>query len=734
MKKRKNVARITVILITVLAASVLGAVGGVAAYAYRNVDFEADEALFAASRSGNVTRFYYDGSGEGSNDFSKYEPIELDFVSGSAEYREWYSYSEIPPGLKNAFIATEDREFYDHHGVNVKRTAAALLGYATRLGDGFGASTITQQVIKNVSGDNERTARRKLNEIIRAIHLEYAHSKEEIFEVYLNVVPMGEGVAGVGLAAERYFGKEPLNLTLAECATLVGITNAPTRYNPYLNYDACLKKRNVILHSMLECGFIDEHDYTAAINQPIILTERTSNAAHVYSWFVETVCDDLIADLMREHSYSYDAARILVFNGGLSVYTTLVPVVQTSLEKCFEDSGRLPTEINNGLGMAMAVYNNRAELCGIIGSAGKKTANRLLNNAIVPHPPASALKPLALYAPLIDSGAITWSTIVDDSPVEIYENTDGSVTEFPHNSPDVYSGEISIADALANSKNTIAVRLYKMLGAESIYKNLTEKYGFDTIVRNEKKKGGGTVTDLAVSPLALGQLSYGVSLRRLTEAYTAFPSEGRLYNSRSYVICLDSSGKPLLEKKSDYTHVFSTECAQVMNQMLMRVVERGTAARITLDSIVDTAGKTGTSSLSRDKLFVGYTPYYTAGIWCGYASGQGSFRSSTHLELWNTVMTDIHEKKLSNTEAVKGFATNRVARVAYCSNTGLRFSPGCANDGASTLEYGFFIHGTEPRRICKHDEYAPVCKNVFMSYDFTFQFNYDRIIKKRRGS
>ncbi len=731
-KKTKNAAKIIIILITVLAASILGAIGGVVTYAYHNVDLDADEALFAAARSGNVTRFYYDESGEGYDDFTKYKPVELDYVSGAAEHREWYSYSEISEDLKNAFIATEDRAFYDHHGVNVKRTAAAMLGYITGIGDGFGASTITQQVIKNISGDNERTARRKLNEIVRAFHLEYTHSKEEIFEVYLNVVPMGEGVAGVGLAAERYFGKEPCELTLAECATLVGITNAPTRYNPYLNYDACLKKRNVILHSMLECGFIGESEYSSATSEPIRLTERVKNSARIYSWFVESVCDELIDDLMREHSYSYDAARILVFNGGLSVYTTIDPKVQSTLEEYFEDTNILPSEVSDGLEMAMVVYNSRAELCGIIGAQGVKSGNRLLNNATVPHPPASALKPLALYAPLIDSGEITWSSIVDDSPVEIYENGDGSITEYPHNSPDVYSGEITVADALTNSKNTVVVRLYKMLGAEKIYKNLTEKYGFDTIVRSAKASGRGTVTDLAVSPLALGQLSYGISLRKLTGAYTAFPAQGRLYESRSYVLCLDSQGNRLFKKESDFKRVFSRECAQVMNQMLMRVVKQGTASRITLDTIVDTAGKTGTSSSSRDKLFVGYTPYYTAGIWCGYTDGNHSFYSSAHLDLWDAVMKEIHEVKLRNIEHPDTFDTSRVARVAYCKNSGLRFSPHCLAE--DSLEYGFFIRGTEPRAICKHNEYEPVVQSsCFINNDFTFSFGYGKIRRRREG-
>ena len=731
MKKRS--LKIITVLITVFTASILTAICGVAAYAYYNIDFAADEELFAAARSGNVTKFYYDRDGMGLDDIAKYQAAEYEYVSGAAEHREWYAFSEIPEDLKNAFIATEDRKFYKHNGVDLKRTIAAVAGYITGYGDGFGASTITQQVIKNISGDNERTARRKLNEIVRAFHLEYSHSKEEIFEVYMNVAPMGEGVAGVGLAAERYFGKEPREMSLAECATLVGITNAPGRYNPYSNLDACIKKRNIVLGSLLECGYITENEYSGATKEPINLVERTRNSSRVYSWFVETVCDELIADLMREYSYSYDAARILVFNGGLSVYTTLDPEVQSILEEHFENGDILPPEVEDGLEISMVVTNKHADLCGIIGAQGEKRANRLLNYATTPHPPASALKPLALYAPLINSRSVTWSSMLDDSPVEIYEHEDGSITEYPHNSPDVYSGEITLSDALAHSKNTIAVRLYKMLGAERIYKNLTENYGFDTIIKSKVTPTGATVTDLAVSPLALGQLSYGVTLRKLTEAYTAFSAEGELHRARGYVLCLDSQGKTLISKEKQSNRVFSRECAQVMNQMLSRVVEVGTASKITLDAIIDTAGKTGTSAGSKDKIFVGYTPYYTAGIWCGYPDKSRSFAKSTHLELWDNVMKEIHELKLRSLESPDTFATDRVVRVAYCKDSGLRFSPDCADFESSTLEYGFFIKGTEPQGICKHSEYQPlsVTKN-FNGYCFTFDICYDKIKEKRR--
>jgi penicillin-binding protein 1A len=322
--------------------------------------------------------------------------------------------------------------------------------------------------------------------------------------------------------------------------------------------------------------------------------------------------------------------------------------------------------------------------------------------------------------------------MLDDSAVEIYEHEDGSITEYPHNSPDVYSGRISVADALAYSKNTVAVRLYKMLGAESIYKNLTDSYGFDTIVR-EGESGGGKITDLAASPLALGQLSYGIPLRKLTEAYTVFPSEGRLARARSYVLVLDSQGRELIRKDSSYTRVMSSECARVMNAMLSRVTQLGTASKITLDEMLDTAGKTGTSASSRDKLFIGYTPYYTAGIWCGYADNSRSVTGTPHLDIWDAVMKDVHRRYLRDIDTPRSFSYVGLARVAYCRDTGLRFSPHCLADEASTLEYGFYIRGTEPQQMCKHPSGLPA-QNILVAEDFTFRAPYVKIKKRREGS
>lgn len=670
----------------------------VGAYSSANVDFEADEALFLSSRAENVTKFFYDGSGNFGLIPEAYIPVELATVSGSELRREWCSYSDISDSIKKAFIAAEDRSFFEHRGINLKRTLGAVIGYIFK-SNSYGGSTITQQVIKNISGDNARTVKRKINEIIRAYHLEYRHSKEEIFEMYMNVIPLGEGVSGVSLASEVYFGKEPRDIKTEEAALLCALANAPTRYNPYRDYKSALEKRNVIISCMRECGFIDDAEYERAVSCEILLTERKGADEMIVPWHIEAICDEVVSDIVNRLGYSEKAARMYLMNGGLSVYTTIDPIAQGIINDYFENAENFPDEIKNGLNYSFVLCDSKSgDLRGIVGSVGKKCGNRLVNYALTPHTPASTLKPLALYAPLIDEGKITWSTVFDDVPVSFRKGSDGEYIEYPKNSPMVYDGLTPIATALAKSKNTVAVRLYELMGARKIAKHLMNSYGFDILTENF-----GGKSDLDVSPLALGQLTFGIPLRQLTEAYTAFPSDGVLHNSRSYILCRDSKGNTVIEKNSEAKRIYSSECARIMNQLLTGVINEGTARRITLKESIDVAGKTGTSGGNYDRLFVGYTPYLCAGIWMGYGDRrcEVGVYSQNQIKVWDDVMKRIHESTAFGDEKTEGFALGGLVKSAYCIDSGKLFSPKCIKDPrGERIAYGYFIKGTEPRFEC----------------------------------
>lgn len=703
-KKRWHIG-LAVIIISVSLLLVLS-ITALAIYSSANIDFDADEALFLASRSENVTKFYYDGSGNFGLVPEEYVPVELSCVSGSEVRREWCAYSDISDRVKCAIISAEDRNFFEHKGINFKRTAGAVLGYIFK-SDSYGGSTITQQVIKNISGDNSRTVKRKINEIIRAFHLEYRHSKEEIFEMYMNVIPLGEGVSGVALASEVYFDKEPRDLSTEEAALLAALVNAPTKYNPYRDYDRALEKRNVIISCMKECGFIDGEEYERAINSPITLAERKSTESLTMPWYIETICDEVVSDIVNKLGYSEKAARMYLMNGGLSVYTTIDPVAQEIIDAYFSDAKNFPEEISNGLNYSFVLCDSKSgDLRGISGGVGKKSGSRVINYALTPRAPASTLKPLALYAPLINDGRITWSTVFDDVPVLFNESESGEYTEYPKNSPSVYDGLIPIATALARSKNTVAVRLYDIIGAKGIAEHLSKSYGFNILRESVLGK-----SDMDRSPLALGQLTYGVPLRRLTEAYSAFASEGIMHSSRSYILCKDGYGKTVVEKPSDGKRIYSVECARVMNQMLMGVVNEGTAKRITLKEIVDVAGKTGTSGGNRDRLFVGYTPYLTGGIWMGYTDGREvGVYSQNQLKVWDDVMKLIHERVIDAKSEAESFSVAGLVRSAYCIDSGMLFCPKCIKDPrGERIAYGYFIKGSEPREECN--------RHVLVDYD-----------------
>ncbi len=696
-KKRVGIVATIILLFTLLSGSTFGVM---AFSVYRGISFEADERLFESAGSFNSTEFYANQSGEA----DKYIPVLIE-SSGSIR-KSFYSLSEISPYIKDGFIAVEDKLFYEHEGIDIKRTLMAVANYVLGREKVFGASTITQQVIKNVSGDNQPTVKRKLQEIVRAIHLERGYTKDQILEVYLNVIPMSENIYGVGAASRAYFGKAPCDLLPEEAAMLIGITNAPTAYNPYINPQACLKKRNIVLSVMRDDGVISEEEYVRAKATPISVIARADREDRIDSWFIERVIDEIVEDLGEKYGASRSAARLMLLGGGYKVYTTMNPFVQSTLENYFENTDNFPTQLSDGLNFAMTVTDSKSGcLVGMVGNVGKKTANRLLNYATVPHIPGSTLKPIALYAPLIDDGIINWSTVFDDVPVNFIEEN-GECREYPHNSPNVYDGLITVKDAIRKSKNTVAVRLCNIRTSKSVFTSLQRDFGFKGLIENENG-----LTDVAVAPMALGQLGRGVTLLEMTEAFSVFPGEGNLKEAISYLCLIDYKDNLVIKKEQSSRRLFKDTTARIMNQLLMTVTDDGTAGKINLNEKLNTAGKTGTSGGSKDKSFIGYTPYFTAGIWCGYGNGGHSIGSlsKSHLEIWDEVMTLIHGEIINNGEIEK-FSTEGLIHLPYCMDSGMMYTDTCRYDvRGSRMEYGWFCEDNCPREKCN--------RHVLCNYD-----------------
>ena len=672
--------------IFIISILVLLTFAGLVFYVYSGINFERDERLFEGSQGFESTGFY-------AKDGEEWILVE---TSGSLT-KSYYSLDEISSYVKDGFVAVEDKEFYKHKGVNIKRTILAAINYITKSKRAFGASTITQQVVKNISGDNEFSLKRKLEEIIRAIHIERSYSKEEILEVYLNVIPMSDNIYGIGAAAKAYFGCEPSELTPEQAATLIGITNAPTAYSPYINPDACQRKRNVVLSVMSNEEIINCNDYEDLINTPLKVIPREERSDRIDSWFVERVIDEVCFDLEAQYDISYSAARLMLLGGGYKVYTTMNIRAQAILEDYFEDEDNFPKEIKDGLNYAMTITDSESgNLVAIVGSTGEKKGNRLLNHALIPHIPGSVLKPVALYAPLIDQGRINWASVLDDVPVS-FTSENGEYREYPKNSPEVYDGLTTVKDALCRSKNTIAVRLCNMLGSEKVFHLLRDAFGIDTLVEKD-----GNITDIATSPMALGQLSRGVSLLKLTECFSVFTGDGKMRQATSYYKVVDYNEKLLIEKKKEEKIIFKSTTAKIMNQLLMTVVNEGTAKSITLKDKVNTAGKTGTSGGSKDKLFVGYTPYFTAGIWCGYDKSDKAIGalSKSHLKIWDEIMCLIHDDSIIKEKNLE-FSTDGLLYLPYCKDSGKGYSSKCIFDPrGERLEYGYFTEDNHPLGNC----------------------------------
>ncbi len=666
-------------VLAILTLIFLMLVVGVIIYSKSNSLCEVDEELFDRARLYSSTSYYTDdGNGQ----------LTEVWRDGEGGVKAWYSFSEISDNLKNGFISSEDRGFYEHSGVDLKRTAMALLNTFLHIKPRFGASTITQQLIKNLSGDNEITLKRKLNEIIRAYNLENHHSKEEIFELYLNIVPMANNIYGVGAASEFYFGKQPSQLTVSEAALLVGIINSPAKYDPIKHPTAALEKRNKVLYAMLDNGVISKSVYEESKSQPLGLSVNR-NAGDTLSpmpWYVESAYNEIIEDVSRKYSVSSASARMLV--RGSKIILNQCSVLQNILDSFFENKDNLPTEASSGLKYAMVVIDNSTgNTVAMIGGAGVKGGDKILDFTNIPIVPGSTLKPIALYAPLVDSGIINPATVFDDVPIG-YKEEYGTLVGYPKNSPNVYEGLISLYDAVAYSKNTVAVSVYNTLGASSIVNTLRNSYGFKTIKDS----------DFYESPLALGQLTYGVTLRELTRAYTAFPREGVISDTKLYSAVYKKDGSPLITYTPDSKRILSVGGARAMNQLLMGVVERGTARSIDLKYYIDTAGKTGTSGGSLDKVFVGYTPYYTIGIWSGYADGKTPVTSlyPSHLKIWDDVALQIHRAMGVLDEPID-FSTDGLKLVKFDRISGRALCDNC-NLSASDVITGYFLPFSLPEK------------------------------------
>ena len=717
-------ALMTILLVGLIAGIIVGC--AFAIYVSENIDPTVDEMLFYTSTSEQTTTIcYYDYEDAEArrNRDPDAELVELKKIYGT-ENSQWASIDEIPDNLENAFIAIEDKRFRTHSGVDWKRTAGAVLNFFVGFDDtSYGGSTITQQLIKNVTGDNDATIQRKVEEILRALNLEKTMEKDQILELYLNIVPLSQSCIGVRAAAETYFGKELDELTLAECAALASITKYPTKYDPIQNPENNKKRRGDVLYEMFDQGLITEEEYNAAKDDELVLQGVSSesgekiNTNEVNSWYVDTVITDVRDDFMTKYGISSQLAMNMINSGGLTIIANVDSDVQAAMEEVFEDENSFPQTSGIPAEAAMAIVDPyTGDLLGIIGGRGEKRGNLILNYATqTKRAPGSSLKPLSVYGPALQEGIVTYGTVYDDTPVKF----NGS-TPYPKNTPDTYRGLTTINSAVERSVNTVAMKVLEDLTIDTSFDYLTKRLGFDYLIEYAETSEGVGYTDKGLAALSLGQLNYGVTVRDMAAAYTVFPSGGVYSRCTSYLRVEDSQGNVLLSNETEVllddgtttepqTVVFSEQTAYIMTKMMNNVVNKGTATSITLRKKVDVAGKTGTAGNDYDRWFVGFTPYYVGAVWYGYSYPKtiGNISNPSN-KLFDLVMTKIHENIIeeanTNGEKLKKFEDIRpsdIVEVEYCIDSGKLPSAACALDPrGDRTEVGYFTRSNRPFETC----------------------------------
>lgn len=607
----------------------------------------------------------------------------------SGQNREWVSYSEIPQTLIDVTVAAEDKRFREHHGVDWLRTIRSTLGYFGGSSRIQGGSTITQQVIKNLTGNDEVTPERKVQEIFTALKLEKNYSKEQILETYLNVAFFSNQCYGIQSASKLYFNKDISELNVAEAATLIASTNAPTRYNPLrenpnedygwgTGMEENKERRDYILGEMLDAGMLTQSEYEEWINYEVQLAPReevqstSDGLTALTDWHTDQVIEDVITDLQEEYNYTRAYATNMVYSGGYRIYSTMDPDIQQSLEDSYANPDTFPALNNSEYPETAAiVIAPDGSVKGMIGG-NEKTSNRLFNRAAqAQRHPGSAMKPISAYLNAFERDLITWSTTFVDEPMTLTEN--GETFEWPVNYTNSYTHEpMTVQYAVQQSLNTVPAQIVNILTPQVCYDTLKNKFQISTLQEADAT---------SLSAMALGGMTTGMTPEELVGCYQIFVTGGMYVKPYTYTHVTDMEGNVILEKDTTQVRVISEETATVLNRLLQTVVSRGTGAQANIQNQtgIVTAGKTGSSTGVKyvngvqvdfddpDLWFIGFTPYYIGGVWMGYDIPEQIYYSTYPTPiLWKNLMLPIHE----GLEAADFTYSENVQALQYCTESG----------------------------------------------------------------
>lgn len=603
----------------------------------RKIDFFSSNQIVDSIRNMeiNMTSVIYVQNEKG--DWEEYQRLH------GAENRIWVGIDKVPQYLKDAFISIEDERFETHSGVDWKRTAAAVGNKLLKFDSSeFGGSTITQQLIKNVTNDKGRNAMRKFREIVRALLIERKLNKTEILEAYLNTISLGNGICGVQVASNYYFNKDVSELTLTECAALAAITKNPTEYNPVRGAEANTQRRRTVLDKMLELEKISYEEYDKAYNTPLVLDDSKEDdlEIEINSYFVDALIDQVIDDLAEKYNLSTSLASTMFYNGGFKIYATVNPKIQSKMEEVYSDIDTyFPQTVKKENGdkvhvqSAMTVMDYSGHIVGIVGGAGEKTTNRGLNRATdSPRQPGSTMKPIGVYALAIEKDIVNYTSSVLDKPIKNYYS-DGK--SGPKEWYGYYKGTVRLNYAIRKSMNTIPVRLLQEIGIDASYDFLVNKLHCKHLVEADKN----------LAALALGGTNYGLTTTESAAAYAIFGNQGVYHKPTTYYKIERPNGEIVLKYDDTGEQAISPASATVMNHLLQEVVygSEGTGRGIAGYNSMKAYAKTGTSSESNDLWMVAGSPYYVGSVWYGFDLKSKVNNGGAAAKIWKDVMRDVHK-------------------------------------------------------------------------------------------
>ncbi|MGN0687127.1 MAG: transglycosylase domain-containing protein [Oscillospiraceae bacterium] len=654
------------------------------------------------------------------------------------ENRIWVDYEDMSPNIIDATTAVEDKRFYEHKGVDWQRTTSSLIRDVFNLsGAGQGGSTITQQLIKNITGDDEVTWERKLREIFRALSLEEKYTKIDIIESYLNRIWFGGMIYGVGAASEYYFGKSAADLTIAESAILAGMIRSPGSISPYADLARCKDRQLYALKSMYEQGLINTQEYESACNEKVrfarpvygdsfgYIDERTlddedileeeifadleyeaykwnGNYTVTQNWYVDAGIEQVINDYADEKGISYTSARNEVYNGGYRIYLNMDIEMQEELERKYRDPYTVldfydPTMAKEKLlQSAFVIMDYSGTVLALAGGLGEKEGDSTFNRATqAKRAPGSTMKPIAVYSNAIEHNLITYSTMIPNLGIELpnWEDPDKPIIWPKNFGEKVGDGKLYPAwYAVRHSTNTVAVRVAQMLTPQVCFNQVTQNLGLSTLVE----------TDIDYSPIALGGLTQGAYLVEMCAAYQVFGNGGYYYEPMLYSKVVDSKGNTILEQDFYGTQALSSDSAWITNRMMKTVITDpyGTGQNAKLDN-VEVIGKTGTSNDDSNLLFIGCTPDYVGALWVGRDNNDDILEKQvsgwrTIASIWKTVMVDVQD-----TSQILNFTPDSsVLERNYCTQTGRLATSKCKD-----TELGYYRKDNVPE-YCTGDHAA----------------------------